>query len=88
VNATTRKRRKAGGDMDALRAKDREYQRRRRAKLYAAGLTSDGAPVRFQAMSDAKRTNVEHPAACPCYDCLFGKPREYQPTVYRTGVAS
>lgn len=73
---------------DELRRRKREEQRRRRARLYAAGLTSTGAPVRRHDIAELRRVYEAHPAGCPCYDCLYGAPRDYQPTVHRTEVSA
>ena len=70
---------------DALaqyREKRRDEKRRRRARLYAKGLTSTGKPVRFPEISKAARH--EHPAGCPCYSCLWGDVKTaFAPLVHR-----
>lgn len=49
-------------------------KRRQRARLYNAGLGSNGKPVRdLEAALDARTTwEPAHPGDCGCYDCLFG----------------
>lgn len=49
-------------------------KRRQRARLYDAGLGSDGRPVKdLEAAMEARTTWVpRHEDGCGCYDCLFG----------------
>lgn len=63
------------------REKDKLSKRRRRARLYAAGLTAQGKPrvVPVEMLPEESRPQyADHPQACQCYDCLWG-PDEYEP---------
>lgn len=64
--------------------KERAKARRRRARYYALGLTSEGKPVKSaktQAVALACK-GLTHPRGCPCYDCLY-PPTGYQPRILR-----
>ena len=57
--------------MPKKRTKDEErlYKRKLRARLYAKGLTSKGAPMRYPNRSNRS----VHPEGCQCYDCLWAE---------------
>lgn len=68
--------------LEAKRRKEREAQRRRRAKRYAAGLTAAGKPIQRPELSAALRRFADHPPRCVCYDCLWNQPVPHVPTVH------
>jgi len=67
----SRRRKLYGLELEAQRAKDRDAQRRRRAKLYARGLDANGRPCSRPLV--ARRVEVE-------------EPHEYVPLVFRVSM--
>jgi hypothetical protein len=61
-----------GPEAEALRKRQREAKRKRRARFYGLGLNSQGRPMRNRKAPPRPVYEPPHPPSCPCYDCLYG----------------
>lgn len=79
--------RKGPDALAEFRARRALHKRRQRARRRAEGLTAHGKPLKNpRSQASALRAAGQHPADCPCYDCLYGRPNNgstWEPREYR-----